>query len=407
MIGDQEARENETTRLLGFALRSVCDNGFGWLDDHGEIDPAQGLPLWITCRMTHVAAIGTLLGHPGCQQALEHGITALNGPFHDKQYGGWYTALDSNGQPTDDSKTAYPHAFVILAAASATAAGCEAAQPLLLQALAISDHHFWDEKAGMVVEEWDRTFTHLDPYRGVNANMHTVEAYLAAADALDLIGDPASTLWRDRATAIADRAINREARGNGWHIPEHFDSNWNHLLDFNRDHPADQFRPYGATIGHGMEWARLCLQIRAARDDHPAWMLEAAQALFNRSLADGWCVDGADGFVYTIDWDGTPVVHERMHWVLAEAIGAAAALAKSGIPAPAQWLPRWWEYADRYLIDHDLGSWHHELDRTNHPSATVWSGKPDVYHAIQATLFEDLPLSPALVPALRQRQATQ
>ena len=36
----------------------------------------------------------------------------------------------------------------------------------------------------MVVEQWDETFSTLDDYRGVNANMHTVEAFLAAADAL-------------------------------------------------------------------------------------------------------------------------------------------------------------------------------------------------------------------------------
>ena len=35
----------------------------------------------------------------------------------------------------------------------------------------------------MVVEEFDETFTSLDSYRGVNANMHTVEALLSAADA--------------------------------------------------------------------------------------------------------------------------------------------------------------------------------------------------------------------------------
>ena len=55
-------------------------------------------------------------------------------------------------------------------------------------------------------------------------------------------------------------------------------------------------------------------------------MLPAAEGLFHRAVAEGWSVDGADGFVYTTDWDGTPVVRERMHWVVAEAICAAAAL---------------------------------------------------------------------------------
>ena len=36
----------------------------------------------------------------------------------------------------------------------------------------------------------------------------------------------------------------------------HFDPQWRALPDYNRDTPADPFRPYGATIGHWFEWAR-------------------------------------------------------------------------------------------------------------------------------------------------------
>ena len=46
------------------------------------------------------------------------------------------------------------------------------------------------------------------------------------------------------------------------------------------------------------------------------------------------------------------------------------------------------------------GSWWHELDERNQPSALVWSGKPDVYHALQATLIPRLPLSPTISTAL-------
>jgi len=404
-VGSTAWLASQTGQLLDFALRSLTpEGGFGWLDDLGVIDRSQNRPTWITCRMTHVAAIGTLLGHPGARQAVDHGIAALAGVFHDDQYGGWYASVDWNGQPLDDTKAAYPHAFVILATASALAAGCTAAEPVFRQALETATTHFWDETASMSVEEWDRTFTKLDPYRGANANMHTVEAYLAAADVLDLIGDATAGLWRQRAYRIADRIINREARGNDWRIPEHFDAGWHRQLGLNRDHPADQFRPYGATIGHQLEWARLCLQLHASLPAAPEWLLEAAGQLYGRALTDGWAADGADGFVYTTDWDGTPVVHERMHWVVAEAIGASAALQKAGLRETTADLLRWWTYADTYLIDHEAGSWHHELDRQNRPSATVWSGKPDIYHAIQATLLPGLPLAPAIVPALVKRQ---
>ena len=73
----------------------------------------------------------------------------------------------------------------------------------------------------------------------------------------------------------------------------------------NRDRPDDQFQPYGATVGHGLEWSRLLLHLEASLADPPDWLLPAAEALFDRAVADGWAVDGADGFVYTTDWDGT------------------------------------------------------------------------------------------------------
>ena len=394
--------DNETHDLLDFALGSLCEEGgFGWLDGVGSVDRTQGRHLWINARMTHVAAIGTLLGHPGCSEALEHGVSAIDTCFRDRQYGGWYAHIDWDGNPIDDTKAQYSHAFVILAASSAVAAGSSAAVPLLEDALDISTTRFWDDSYNMVVEEWDRTFTHLADYRGVNANMHTVEAYLAAADVLDQNNTPGSGLWRERAMAIIERVVNREARGNDWRIPEHFDAAWTPDLEYNKERPADPFRPYGATIGHGLEWVRLCLQVYAL-DSQPAWIPEAVTKIYARAIADGWEVDGAPGFVYTTDWQGKPVVHERMHWVLAEAIGASAAMGRAGLAETQADLERWWQYADTYLIDYENGSWHHELDRTNQCSSTVWVGKPDVYHALQATLFPSLPLAPTIVPALAQ-----
>ena len=385
--------------LLDFALASVAEEGgFGWLDDEGQIDRSQERPLWLTCRMTHVAAIGTLLGHPGCREALDHGIEALRTVFHDDEYGGWYSQIDWESNPSDDTKAAYPHAFVILASSSAVAAGADAL-PLFQEALRVSTTRFWDENDRMVVEEWDRTFDHLDSYRGVNANMHTVEAYMAAADVLDALGEASAGEWRERGLDIAVRVLG-EAQANDWRIPEHFDARWLPRLEYNRDQPRDPFRPYGATIGHSLEWVRLCLQLWASIPHAPSWMPDAAMALYDRGLTDGWAVDGHDGFVYTTDWNGAPIVHERMHWVVAEAIGASWALGRAGLVDTSADLDRWWTYANTYLIDHEHGSWHHELDRFNKPSSSVWKGKPDVYHALQATLLQSLPLTPSIVPAL-------
>ena len=394
----------QTHSLLDFALRSVLpDGGFGWLDETGGIDRSQGRPLWITARMTHVMAIGEVMNHAGCAEAVEHGLAALTGLFHDARNGGWYASVGWDGSPTDTKKSAYQLAFVILAAASAVAAGHRNARPLLGDALEISSRHFWDEGHGMIVDDWDETFSHLDSYRGVNSNMHTVEAYLAAAEALDMMGDETAPLWRERISAICARVIGRDARDNQWRVQEHYDPDWHPMPGYNRDRPADQFRPFGAIVGHGLEWSRLCLQVMVSLPNPPDWLSAAAVALFQRAVADGWHADGNDGFVYTTDWDGVPVVHERMHWTLAEALGAGAALQAAGLLDTTGHTDRWWIFADAHVIDHEHGGWHHELNRFNQPSTTVWRGKPDVYHAIQACVLAGLPVVPAIVPALTNR----
>jgi hypothetical protein len=90
-----------------------------------------------------------------------------------------------------------------------------------------------------------------------------------------------------------------------------------------------------------------------------------------------------------------------MHWVAAEAIGAAAALHhRTGDQQYARWYDTFWDYATRYLLDLVDGSWRHELDHANQPAATVWPGKPDLYHAVQATLLPLLPLAPAITRAV-------
>ncbi len=395
--------EAEADRLLDFGRASRHPGGgFAWLDDAGRPELDRPVELWISCRMTHVYALGHLLGRPGCGPLADHGLRALEGIFRDAAHGGWYAAVGPDGPagPSGQGKTAYPHAFVVLAAASATCAGRPGAADLLAEAVDVLLTRFWDDEHGMVVEEWDEGWSTLDPYRGVNANMHTVEALLAAADAT---GD--RTLL-DPVLRIVTRVVHDLGRAGDGRLPEHFDEQWTPLPDFNRDEPAHPFRPYGATIGHGLEWARLALHLRAALgDEAPGWLLDDAVLLFDAAVRDGWAVDGPegpDGFVYTVDWDGTPVVRERMHWVAAEATATAAALhAATGDPTYATWYATWWDHVAEVFLDHERGSWHHELDPANRPSAGTWAGKPDVYHAVQATLIPRLPLAPTLAAALR------
>ncbi|MGY1741309.1 MULTISPECIES: AGE family epimerase/isomerase [unclassified Blastococcus] len=385
-------------RLLDFAAGArVPEGGFGYLDADGTVaDRPQAT--WIVARMTHVFGLAHLLGRPGAAGLARHGVTALlDGPLHDAEHGGWRAAED------DDAKTAYVHAFVVLAGATATTAGIDGGRQLLGQALAVWDGRFWDDAAGLAVEEWARDWSACGDYRGANANMHGVEATLAAADALAGEDPLAATRLRSRALRTLERVVHGWAREREWRLPEHFTAAWEPLPEHNRDRPADPFRPYGVTVGHQFEWARLCLHARAALGDAaPGWLLGDAVGLFDAAAGRGWAADGAPGFPYTLGWDDRPVVVARMHWVLCEAIAAATVLhAVTGEERYADLARAWREHGEERFADPATGSWFHELTPAGEVAHDTWPGRPDAYHLAQMLLVEGLPVRGSVASALR------
>lgn len=382
---NQEFLQDVRDGLLSFGHQFPSPGGSSYyLGDDGTPWKDRNRETWITSRMTHVYSIGSMLGHEGSEALADAALKGLRGELHDDQNGGWYAGLTKDNEivPT---KQCYAHAFVILAASSGVLACREGAAELLKDALALYDLRFWNEEEGLSCDTWNTEFTELDSYRGLNANMHTVEAFLAAAD---VTGDEK---YRVRAGRIIDRVL-IWAKDNNWRIPEHFSSDWVPDLECNKDRPDDQFKPYGATPGHGIEWARLITQwaLSTYKEDKAgaAPYIEAAENLYNRAVADAWNADGEPGICYTTDWNGKPVVHDRMHWTLAEAINTSSVLFHvTDNEKYAADYAEFMKYLDEKVLDHVNGSWFHQLDRENNLLETVWPGKSDIYHALQATLI--------------------
>lgn len=386
--------------LLGFGHKFPSPGGSSYyLGDDGTPWKERNRETWITSRMAHVYSIGTMLGHEGSEELVDAALKGLRGELHDVKNGGWYAGLTADGNIVEN-KQCYAHAFVILAATSGMLAQRPGAEELLQDALKLYDLRFWNEEEGLSCDTWNTEFTVLDEYRGINANMHTVEAFLAVADVAG------KEEYRVRAGRIIDR-VTGWAADNNWRIPEHFTKDWVADLECNKEKPDDQFKPYGATPGHGIEWARLITQwaLSTYKEDKEAAgkYIEIAENLYNRAVEDAWNTDGAPGIAYTTDWNGNPIVHDRMHWTLAEAINTSATLYHvTKKQKYADDFAEFMEYLEDKIHDHVNGSWFHQLDRNNNVIGTVWPGKSDIYHALQATLIPYYASDVSIAAAVKQ-----
>lgn len=393
---NKEYMKSLTDELLNFGHKfPSAGGGSYYLGDDGTPWVERPRETWITCRMVHVYSIGTMLGHKGAKDLAAAGIKGLLGELNDKKSGGWYAGLTKDNDVLPN-KQCYAHAFVILAGTSGVLAGIPGAKELLDEALKVYDEKFWDDVEGLSVDTWNTDFDVLDDYRGLNANMHTVEAFLAAADVLN------NEEYRKRAGRIIDRVL-VWAENNNYRIPEHFTKDWMPDLECNKEKPDDPFKPYGATPGHGIEWARLITQWATSTYENLEAELDKyigiAQKLYNRAVEDAWNSDGNPGIAYTTDWEGKPVVHDRMHWTLAEAINTSSVLYRvTGNKKYADDYAEFLQYLEEKVHDKVNGSWFHQLDRNNEVIGTVWPGKSDIYHALQATLipYSDVNLSIAV-----------
>ncbi|GAB3415605.1 AGE family epimerase/isomerase [Haloparvum alkalitolerans] len=310
------------------------------------LHPVSGEPyesdrhLVATCRGIANFATGALLDGPAwCGDAAAHGVRFLR-EGHRADPGdldaGYRLIVSPDGEPVDRTRSAYAHAFVLLALSRAADAEVEGpdGEPVAAEDVAAAADLLADrfaEPNGLLASDRDAEWGEVEPYRGQNANMHACEAYLAAHRAT---GD---ARYLNRARTVAARLTVELAAETDGLLWEHYDADWTHAFGYNADAPRHQFRPPGYQPGHHAEWAKLLalLDRRGAAvpdfDDAVRgattatdWFERAAE-LFDAAVDLGWT---GDGFAYTVGRDGEVLVPDRYGWAVAEALGAAAALAE-------------------------------------------------------------------------------
>ncbi|PTM93384.1 AGE family epimerase/isomerase [Mycoplana dimorpha] len=385
---------DQANGLFDFFQNRAFNSGGGFYELDAEGRPLNaGNPIrgiHSTARMVHCFAIGSLLGRPGSDDIVDHGMKYLWENHRDHERGGYHWSLDNSGL-LDSTKQGYGHAFVLLAASSAKVAGHPDADRMIADVTEVLHSRFWEEQHGAIAEEFEADWTPVPGYRGQNSNMHLTEALMAAFEATGEID------YLRKAERIADLVIRRRAGENGFRVAEHFDENW--ALD--RDYKGNEmFRPSGTTPGHWLEWARLVLQLWALGGKTHDWMPEAAKALFSQSVELGWDKEKG-GFFYTLDWNDAPAKRNKLWWPMAEGAAAAAFLSDH---QPSDFHETWyrkiWDGISRHFIDRERGGWHEELTEDLVPSYTLFAGKGDIYHSLQACLIPLYPTTGSLTKVI-------
>lgn len=373
----------DAQRQLDFFDASLGENGGLVTLDFAGTPLAGPQELITTTRLVHSYALAQIAGRPDSAGIVDRGMADLWTRHRDAQHGGYAWGIDETGI-TDGLKLAYGHAFVLLAAATAKQAGHPDADRLLADVSDIIDRHFWDDSVGLMRDEFTRDWQPFSTYRGMNANMHSVEAMLTAYEATG------NALYLTRARRILDFFVGRMAPAENWRLPEHYTDTW----QIDRAYEGNpMFRPAGSTPGHSFELARLLLQMWDVSGRDGADALVQARQLVDRALDDAWDT-ARGGFIYTLAPDGRVARDARYWWPVTEAIGVLAVLIKlDPQPQDEVWYRRLWAFADQHLIDHARGGWFPELAADNSKAMDQFTGKPDIYHALQADVF---PLAPTL-----------
>lgn len=338
--------------ILAFYEPNVFDETGGFFQhfkDDGSIYDADTRHLVSSTRFVfnYVNAYQKT-GRAHYREWAEHGFAYLQS--HHLQADGQYIWQRKGDVIEDGRAMAYGHAFVMLAASYAARLNIAGAKEVIGNIWDFMETHFWESDFNAYADEKDDSLSLLDPYRGQNANMHTVEALIAAYETTK------DVRYLERADCVAKQFCVTLAAAADGQIWEHYTQDWQQDWDYNIDKPDDLFKPWGFQPGHQVEWAKLLLQLDALSPKD--WYLDVARQLFDTAMKKGWDKTYG-GLVYGYAPDGSFADAHKYFWVQAEAFAAAWRLYKrTGLRQYREDYNRLWVFSWDHLVDHKYGAWY-------------------------------------------------
>ncbi|WP_157956933.1 AGE family epimerase/isomerase [Salinicola aestuarinus] len=307
-----------------------------------------------------------------------HGLRYLASAHFETRTRDYAWMLD-HGEPVSKTHRATGLAAVLGAYAAAAKAGIEEAVAMLKLELSRLQTRYFDGSQCLYVDETDG-LGQWTLRRSARTQHDVLKALMAA---FEVTRDPALL---ERALAVTTVVWQRLApAGDGWLWP-HYDAEWHPDFEFHRDEIDDRLQPWGFQIGEQMAWARL-LATLFSHFPGKGWLLECSQRLFTESMAAGWDARNG-GLIQSVNFDRTPLVRDKLSWVQAEGLAAAAELqALTNEARFGRALDRLMSTVWQHFIDHTHGGWYDRLTPDNRRYSREKSRPPKVDQAPLEALF--------------------
>lgn len=306
------------------------------------------------CRLLYNFAQGhALTQDTAYATAVETGADFLLRHFRDTQHGGWFWSCNLAGEPIEDRKDSYGHAFAIFGLAHAYhCTGDPKLQEAMLQTWEIVATRFRDAHGG-VYWRMTRDFEPADDTKSQNPVMHLFEALLAASS----VGGADHLL--PEARKLGDFVLEQLVRPTDRRLPEIYDVDWQELTA----------SPGRLDIGHAFEWAYLTSW--AVEQGLPDHYLHFGNSFLLYGLALGF--DWQNGGIYSpASPQGVLMDARKGWWEQCEAIRTLAHYAIHHQRADL-WEPlaKMMHFVQRYCVDAEYGGWYGSLKADGTPNQTA------------------------------------
>ncbi|EDY82616.1 N-acylglucosamine 2-epimerase superfamily [Verrucomicrobiia bacterium DG1235] len=291
-----------------------------------------------------------LYGNPEYKELARHAKHVLVTRFEDKENGGFFWTLDSDGQPLDTRKQCYGQAFCVYAFSEHyQATKDQGSLDLALKIFRLIEEKTWDTKSGGYLETFEADWTPLEKMRlgaedldapkTMNNHLHLIEAFANLQKIAPSPEVKATCIKTLR--VIADRIILPDTPRFGLF----YDMDWN-LID-----PA-------VSPGHDIEGSWLLWEAAEIVGDHELEKEFKQRALDMAELVLKTGLDPKDNGVYDEFHNEHPQSETKCWWPQAEGVvGFFNAYQLSGDKRYLDAATKIWDYIQNVFVDKQNGEW--------------------------------------------------